>query len=627
MISPERASDTVHALLTTMRRSAWPLFLTSGLYRIVAFTLLTPLVSGLGWLFLAGSGRIVVTNEEIAAFLFEPLGFLALIVMSAVGLTLIALEQACLMTLLFEADRGAVPRVLGALRHTLFRSLAILLLTGRIVLQALLLSAPFLALAGLIYLFLLTEHDINYYLAAWPPEFKWALVGCVPLGIGLTISIIWLTIRVVVALPILLFENRRPRESSKESALRSRGHRLQIAFGIFLWALASFATVGITTMFFIWLGQIVTPLLLGRTALLVPVIGALFAGFTLTELLVNMAVTASFSFLVMHWYAELDLSGATPKIQQQTHKELKRQPGIHISGHWILGGLALSLIVAAITGWFLFSKADLEDRTEVMAHRGASKSAPENTLAAVEKAISDGAQWVEIDVQRTADDQVVVVHDQDLMKIGGRPMIVTQSRYADLAQVDVGSWFDTAFADQRIPTLEAVLECCRGRIKVNIELKYYSWDEQLALRVIDIVEKSRMEKEIVVMSLKPEAVHQVRRVRPDWHVGLLSAGALGNLARVDADFLAVHSRMVTSGFVRRVHGAGKALYVWTINDAVGMTRLFGMSVDALITDKPALAVRLLDQRAEMTPVERLLVTAGLLLVGETEHVDPKTDGM
>jgi glycerophosphoryl diester phosphodiesterase len=85
--------------------------------------------------------------------------------------------------------------------------------------------------------------------------------------------------------------------------------------------------------------------------------------------------------------------------------------------------------------------------------------------------------------------------------------------------------------------------------------------------------------------------------------------------------------MVTPGFVRRVHRAGKVLYVWTVNDAVGMTRQFGMGVDALITDKPALAVRLLDQRGEMTPVERLLVTAGLLLVGETEHVDPKTDGI
>jgi glycerophosphoryl diester phosphodiesterase len=191
----------------------------------------------------------------------------------------------------------------------------------------------------------------------------------------------------------------------------------------------------------------------------------------------------------------------------------------------------------------------------------------------------------------------------------------------------VGSWFDPAFADQRIPILESLLESCRGRIKVNIELKYYGWDEKLGPQVVEIVEKCRMEKEIAIMSLNPKAVDQIAGLRPDWRVGLLSTAAFGNLTRVDADFLAVHSRIVTPKFVRRVHRAGKTLYAWTVNDAVGMTRLFGMRVDGLITDEPALAVRLLHERSKMDPVERLLVTTGLLVVGDTEHVDPMTDGI
>jgi glycerophosphoryl diester phosphodiesterase len=145
--------------------------------------------------------------------------------------------------------------------------------------------------------------------------------------------------------------------------------------------------------------------------------------------------------------------------------------------------------------------------------------------------------------------------------------------------------------------------------------------------VIEIVENFRMEKESVIMSLKLEAVSQVRSLRPDWTVGLLSAAKLGKLTRVDCDFLAVHSRKVTPGFVRRVHRSGKSLYVWTVNDAVGMMRLFGMKVDAVITDKPALAVRLHDEWTEMDPFERLLLTAGLLMVGESEHLDPRTDGV
>ncbi|MFC1825575.1 hypothetical protein ACFL9T_22925 [Thermodesulfobacteriota bacterium] len=126
----KRSRGTAHAILSTLRQSAWPLFLTGVLYRVIAFTILTPLVSGLAGLFLSGSGRIVVADEEIAAFFLEPLGFVALIVMAAVSLTLFALEQACLMTLVFESNRGGFSMVAGAFRYAWGRILAILRLAG-----------------------------------------------------------------------------------------------------------------------------------------------------------------------------------------------------------------------------------------------------------------------------------------------------------------------------------------------------------------------------------------------------------------------------------------------------------------------------------------------------------------
>ena len=136
-----------------------------------------------------------------------------------------------------------------------------------------------------------------------------------------------------------------------------------------------------------------------------------------------------------------------------------------------------------------------------------------------------------------------------------------------------------------------------------------------------------MQNEIVVMSLRPQAVEQIKRERPDWQVGLLAAASLTDLAGVEADFLAVHSKMVNPGFVRRIHRSGKTIQVWTVNDTIGMTSMFGMGVDGLITDEPAQAVQLLAQRADMNPVERMLVTTGLLVVGDQAHLDPSTDGV
>jgi len=620
--------DTAKQIINTLRRFFLPLILTSVFYRIIAFTLLTPLVSGYAGLFFARSGRLVIANEEIAEYLLQPIGFVTLLVIAACSLTLIALEQACLMALLIQEDiKDTRSRVIGAFRYALLRIIAIHKLALRIVFRAILTSAPFVILAGLIYHVLLSEHDINYYLASKPTEFKIALTGGILLAVGLSITLTRYAVQVIFSLPILMFEAKKPAEALRESALKAEHRKLLIALGIGGWGLSAIAVSSLSAAVFIWAGQLSAPFLLGNNAYLVPVIGLLFLSLTICQFLVSIAATASFSLLVIILYG----------IHNPRLKGLNGGPagGIidrtsqndPVSGKMVIVSAVIFFIISSTTGWFLLSHADIEDRTEIVAHRGASGSAPENTMSAIEHAISDGAHWVEIDVQRTTDDRVVVVHDRDLVRIGNASLVVSQTPYAQLAHIDVGSWFDPRFSDQRIPTLEAVLEHCKGKIKVNIELKYYAWDPHLAGHVIALVEKSHMENEVVVMSLRPQAVEQVKRERPDWQVGLLAAASLTDLAGVDVDFLAVHSKMVNPSFVRRIHRSGKTIQAWTVNDTIGMTKMFGMGVDALITDEPARAAQLLVQRAGMNPMERMLVTAGLLVVGDQEHVDPSTDGV
>jgi len=620
--------DTAKKIISTLRRSFLSVFLTSVFYRIIAFTILTPLVSGYAGLFFAGSGRLVIANEEIAEFFLQPLGFFALLVIAACSLTLIALEQACLMALLVQKDaKDTINRAVRAFRYALKRTIGIHKLALLIVFRIVLTSVPFVILAGLIYHALLSEHDINYYLTNQPSEFKIAVIGGILLTVGLAITLIRYTVRVVFSLPILMFESKKPAEALRESFLKSEHRRFPIALRIGGWGLTVLAASSVSTTAFIWAGRLSLPFLLGHNTYLVPVIGLLFLSLTICQFLISIAATTSFSALVMILYGTHipRLKGLNGSQAGSTMSRTNQNDTV--SGLVVIIGVVVSFIVAATTGWFLLSRADIEDRTEIVAHRGASGSAPENTISAVKQAISDGAHWVEIDVQRTADDRVVVVHDRDLVRIGNNALVVSQTSYAQLAHVDVGSWFHPRFSDQRIPTLEAVLEKCKGKIKLNIELKYYAWDPHLASRVIAIVENAHMQNEIVVMSLKPKAVAQVKRERPDWQVGLLAAAALTDLASVKADFLAVHSRMVTPKFVHRVHRKGKTLQVWTINDTVGMTKMFGMGVDALITDEPDRAVHLLAQRAGMDPVERMLVTAGLLVAGDQTHVDPSTDGV
>jgi glycerophosphoryl diester phosphodiesterase len=176
-----------------------------------------------------------------------------------------------------------------------------------------------------------------------------------------------------------------------------------------------------------------------------------------------------------------------------------------------------------------------------------------------------------------------------------------------LQRVNVGSWFAPEFSDQRIPTLREVLERCKDRIGVNIELKYYGSEKRLELSVAEIVDGLDMSDQVITMSLSLPGVRELKRLRPGWKVGLLSSVAVGNLAGLDVDFLALNARFTSRQLVRRLHNQGKDVMVWTVNDAMGMSVMASRGVDAIITDEPAMAVSLLEQRKQLEPAERLML--------------------
>jgi glycerophosphoryl diester phosphodiesterase len=291
----------------------------------------------------------------------------------------------------------------------------------------------------------------------------------------------------------------------------------------------------------------------------------------------------------------------------------------------LLAALVAGTLIAGVTGFVLVDSVRMDDDVLVIAHRGAAGRAPENTLAALAAAIEDGADLLEIDVQETIDGEVVVIHDSDFMKIAGDPRKVWDITYEETRAIDIGSWFAPEFRSERLPNLEEVLELARGKVRVDIELKYYGHDEQLEEGVVSIVEDTDMVPEVVIMSLSQAAIRKVRTLRPSWTIGLLTATALGDLTRVDADFLAVYTGMVTSRFVRAAHKVGKDVYVWTVNDPVHMSRMIGRGVDGIITDEPALAKRVLAERAELSSLERLLLEAALWLGAVPPERSPSTD--
>lgn len=238
-------------------------------------------------------------------------------------------------------------------------------------------------------------------------------------------------------------------------------------------------------------------------------------------------------------------------------------------------------------------------RPTIFAHRGSSFYAPENTLAAFSLAVEQGADGIELDVQLTRDQQVVVIHDNKVDRTTDGIGRVADLPLATLKQLDAGAYFDCAFAGERIPTLDEVLETVGRRIIINIELKHdASPQDKLPELVTRIIQKHHMEARILFSSFNIMALIRAKRLLPQVPCGLLAeAGLLGGWARSwgrkISGFEALHpnASSVNARLVTNVHRDGQRLHTYTVNNANEMEKLFALGVDGIFTDNPVLALQ------------------------------------
>jgi len=599
------------SLLIGQLHTYWrPILLVHLFFTLLGVILLAPLFGLLLQGVLSLSGTAAVADQDIAYMLLSPLGLASGIGLTAIFLAIAGLELGALQVIAQGAQQRVDISPAAATRYSLRHALPLLRLTLGLTVRVLLYLLPYLAAVGGVAWFLLTDHDINYYLSQRPAEFYAALA----VGGALTLLLVWLLGRRLLGwslvLPLVLFGDSSAREAFRESEQLTAGAKSTCLRALLTWlVLAVLLTLvpalflSITTGWVISAGSSHLPtlmLLLGTVAL----------AWSLLNVLVAALNLAGFTLVVAALYQRL----APARSKTAIADELQRTDTP--SGRGVnMGGIAAIMVgiaaLAVITGALMLRKVQLEDEVLVVAHRGAAGAAPENTLAAVRQALDDGADWVEIDVQETRDGEVVVVHDSDFMKLAGNPLKVWEGDLSEIQQIDIGSWFDPRFSGERPPTLRDVLETVRGRSKLVIELKYYGHDEQLEQRVVEIVEDAGMADEVVVMSLKLDGIQKLQALRPDWTTGLLAAKAVGDLTRLDVDFLAVNQSMARPAFIKRAHKAGKQVFVWTVNDGLSLSRWVSMGVDGVITDEPALARNILAQRAELSSAERLILSAAL----------------
>jgi glycerophosphoryl diester phosphodiesterase len=245
----------------------------------------------------------------------------------------------------------------------------------------------------------------------------------------------------------------------------------------------------------------------------------------------------------------------------------------------------------------------------VIAHRGASAYAPENTLAAVDKAAELHIRWVENDVQRTRDGELVVIHDDNLKRTTDAeevfpdraPWKVKDFTAAEIARLDAGSWFGPAYAGARVPTLKQYL----GRVehhhqKLLLEIKnpeLYPGIEQQTLKVLaneGWLDRQHVNSKLIVQSFSADSIRAVHGLKPAVKTGFLGTPPVADLPSYAGFTNQINPSYgsISAGYVAAVqdiagaHGRALEVFTWTVDDPATAQRVAGYGVDGIITNKP-----------------------------------------
>ncbi|MFB4162352.1 glycerophosphodiester phosphodiesterase [Alteribacillus sp. JSM 102045] len=240
-----------------------------------------------------------------------------------------------------------------------------------------------------------------------------------------------------------------------------------------------------------------------------------------------------------------------------------------------------------------------KDQKQILniSHRGASGYAPENTMAAFEKAVDMKSEMFELDVQMSKDGELVVIHDTTVDRTTDGTGEVKDLTYDEIAELDAGSFFSEEFEGEKIPTLGEVLDQFKGRSGILIELKSHSKYPGIEQKVADELTSRNMDKpnnnKIIVQSFDHESMETFHSILPSVPVGVLlnyspdgiSEAELSDFAQY-ADYVNPNKDMIDADLLERIHDFEMETHPWTVRDQESADYLLNLGVDGIITDYP-----------------------------------------
>jgi glycerophosphoryl diester phosphodiesterase len=249
-------------------------------------------------------------------------------------------------------------------------------------------------------------------------------------------------------------------------------------------------------------------------------------------------------------------------------------------------------------------------KISIIAHRGASGNAPENTLAAFKLALENHVDFIEIDVHLSKDSVPVVIHDNTLNRTTNGKGLVFEHELKQLKKLDAGSWFSKTHQGEKIPTLEEVINLTKGKCKLLIEIKHgsnrYPNIEELTLQIIH---KLQVQNQCIIQSFDEDVIANLKKLKCSVEVHKLIEGdfpvKLYNIyssinhktkkGKASIGAINPNQSSVNQKFIKNIHKQKKKTFIWTVNDQKDMMRMIKMGVDGIITNYPEKLKKLIIQ--------------------------------
>lgn len=581
----------LNTFLNILRTNYKTLLLFEGLYRLFGIVAIFPLVSTLMSWSVSLSGYPYITNALILDYLRSP-STIAVLVLIGLILGLYISFELIILSIIYRFSHHGLKLGLRPLLRLGLERIRDVFLSRRV-----LIIFP----AGLFFLFVELAQVVGVVATISIPDYIMDEIHAVRswwlMFYGLLITLFVLFFETVLLNSVFTIRDKTLKASWRERSRTMKGRRIRMLLEFFS---LNAVLNGLLYLFYFLLVALIAGIVTltrGQDLALGLTLTVIYAAYNVVVTVVSMVLIPLNYALVSMWHQEGKTEQETIDERLQSISRKKRIPLTPKRMRRVIIIIILGLIAINVTNVFTVltrskNQSEFFNYPEIVAHRGASWDAPENTLSAIDIALEQEADAIEIDVRMTGDGHVVLMHDASAMRTtndtSGR--WVRDMTLEEVRSLDAGSWFSSEFAGEKVPTLEEAFELNGRRATLFIEMK--DNNDEINEQVVDLIEEHNMENHVKVMAFSQDQLQDIKALNEDIETVMIVSTFYGDMSRLVNDealdnfAFSVNLFINNSHYVNRVHDSGKRVYSWTINTEDNIRSVARRNVDGIITDRP-----------------------------------------